>query len=171
VLHVVCGLAGVERVGATGVVPHHAPERAPGVRGRVWTERQTVWRQGRSKVVEHDAGLHPGAARRDVDLEDLVHVTAHVEHDRDVARLPGQAGARAAAHDRCVESSTDLKRLHYVVVIHWKDHTKGNLTVVRRVRRVGRSSATVKGDLATHFCDECTLEFETCRFVNPRIVD
>ena len=91
---VLLGLAGHLRVHAAGVVADHPAERAVGVRGRIGAERQAVRRRGGAQVVEHDARLDPRPAFLGVDLQHAVEVLRAVQHDRDVAALPGEASCR-----------------------------------------------------------------------------
>ncbi len=57
-------------------------------------------RGGGVELIEHHARLHAGRAGLRVQLDDLVHVLAEVQHDARADRLPGEARAAAARDER-----------------------------------------------------------------------
>jgi hypothetical protein len=94
-----------DRVAARGVVADHAADRGPVGRRRVGAEREPVGRGGAVEVVLDDAGPDGGAAARDVDRVDRVHVARGVEHDAVPAHgLAGEARPAAAGDDRHAEA-------------------------------------------------------------------
>ena len=138
-----------DRVVAARVVPDHSADRAVVVRGRGGTERHP--RLGRlpevAEVVEDRAGLDPGQLAVAVDVQDPVQILGEVDDHRGVATLPGQAGAPSPRQDGRVVITADLDRGEDVVERLGDHHTDGELSIVRRVRRVDRPCSGVEPDL------------------------
>ena len=112
--------------------------------------------------VEHDARLHAREPLARVQLEDLVHVLREIEHDRDVAALPGEAGAGAARqHGRAVLPARRDRRDH-IVGIARNHEADGDLAVVRAVGRVQRAAAAVEADFALD-----RTRFSSCFEIRP----
>lgn len=63
-----------QTVRTTGVVGHVAPDRATLLATRIRCEMQTEASHVSGEVEIQDTGLHPGQARRHVDVEDAVHL-------------------------------------------------------------------------------------------------
>jgi hypothetical protein len=89
-----------------------------------------VFLGGVAQRVEHNTGLHAGVTLLRVQLEERVHVFGKIEHDSDIAALPGQAGAAAAREDRRVELATRADRGDDVLFILWNNQADWNLPVV-----------------------------------------
>ena len=108
--HMIDGLAVDDRVRARGVIADHAAEVGPARSGNVGTEHQAVRRQGAVELIENNARLHAGSLARGIDVEDLVEVLAAIDDQPRADRLPRQASAAAARHDRHVHFQGDLHR-------------------------------------------------------------
>ena len=104
-------------MGAAGVVADHAADVRPVARRYVRGEQQSEGLQVGVELVQDHAGLDPGPARFDVDLEDPVHVAGEIDLDAAAHGLSGQAGAAAAGRDgdapfvREPEDAGDLVRV------------------------------------------------------------
>ncbi len=147
---VVRRLAGVKAVGTTGVVADHATEGAPGMGGRVGAEREAVLLRGPAQVVQHHPRFNPGHPPVRVDLGDPRHVARHVDDDRLVARLPGQAGPGPPGQERRPRLGGQAGRRPDVVVVDGEDDAQGYVAVVRRIAGVGGPGRGVEADLAAH---------------------
>ena len=82
-----------------------------------------------------------------IDLEHPVHVLGEVHHDRDVAALPGQAGAAPAGDHRRAERARGRHGMHHVVQIARQDDADRHLAVVGAVGGVEGSAALVEAHL------------------------
>ena len=149
-VHVVHGLARVDRVAPAGVVADHPAERAPGMRRGIRPEGEPVPLGLAAEVVEDDAGLDPRDPSLRVDLEDPRHVPAGVEHDRDVDGLPREARPRATREDGGVVLGADAEGCHDVRLVHREGDADRDVPVVRGVRRVRGPRAAVERHLAAH---------------------
>ena len=121
-------------------------------------ERQLVRFGGVAQRIEHDAGLHARESADRIDLEDPVHVLREVEHDRHVAALSGEAGARAARQDGRVVLPARGHRRDHIVGIAGNDEADRNLAVVRAVGRVERAAAAIEPHLAADHPLQLALE-------------
>ena len=110
--HVVAGDAVLEAAEAAGVGRDVAADRRPRGAGRVRRVPQALLAHDRLEVVVDDARLDDADEVVGVDLDDLVH-PRQVEDEAavDGVRAAGQAGARAARHDRHAEVGADADRL------------------------------------------------------------
>ena len=84
-------------------------------------------------AIEHDAGLHARDLRRRIEREDAVQVLREIDHHRDVAALPGEAGARAARQDRRADFAARCDRRLDVGFVERNDQPDRDLPVVRGV--------------------------------------
>jgi hypothetical protein len=124
------------------------------VGGGVGPEGQAVDLGGVAEPVDHHAGLDPGEAAVGVDLQDAVHVPGHVEDHGDVAGLPGQARAGAAAEQRRAELPAGGHRGLHVVGVGREDDPDRHLPVVGGVGGVQGAAARVEADLAAQLAAE-----------------
>ena len=90
-LDVIDGLTSHQRVGAARVVSDHSAQGATAVRSRVGREGEPMRFGLGAQNVQHYPGLHAGISLGRVELQNLVHVLAEVDHQGDVTALPGQA--------------------------------------------------------------------------------
>jgi hypothetical protein len=127
---VVDGVPTHQRVDSARVVPNHAAERAVVVRRRIGCEREVMSLGGVPQVIEDDARLHHRPLGINVQLDDVVHVLRHVDHDGHVAALAGQAGPAATRHDRRTERSTGRDRLRDVLGVAGDHDANRHLPVV-----------------------------------------
>ena len=109
--------------------------------------------------IEHDARLDARIPACGVQLEHAIHVLGEVDDDGHVARLPGEAGPRAARQQRRVVLATDGDGGGHVLGIAGNQDTDGNLAVIRCVGRVQRAGAAVEPHLAAHCRFQRTREF------------
>ncbi len=140
--HVVHHVAVAQRASAAAVVGGHAAERRLRRRRHVDGVPEPVRLQACIEVIEHEAGLDPGRARVDVDLEHISQVLARVEHERRADGLPALRRARAARQNRDLRLGRDLERAHGVSRGPRHDDAEW-LDLVNR--RVGRVAAAVVG--------------------------
>ncbi len=140
--HVVHHVAVAQRARAAAVVRGHAAERR--LRGRRYVDRipEPVRLEARIELVEHDAGLDPGRARVDVELEQIAQVLARVEHERGADGLAALRRARAARQERYAGLGRDLQRAAAASADARHDDAE-RLDLVDR--RVGRVAAAVVG--------------------------
>ena len=147
-LNILVSLSCHHRVHAAGIVSHHAPDRAAAVRRRVGTERQVVFLRSAAQVVENHSRLDPRDAALGIKLDDLPHVFREIEHHGDVAALPGQRGASAAAEHRRAMLAAKADGGDYIVGVSGEDNSDGDLAVVGSVGGVEGAAAVVETDLA-----------------------
>ncbi len=157
-LDVVRGAAGGQRVDAAGVVADHSADGAPAVGGGVGAEGEAVGEGGAAEVVEHRAGEHAGEPPLGVDREHPPEVARAVDHHRDVAALPGEAGAAPPLHDRRAMPPARRHRRDQIVRVPRADDADRHLPVVRGVGRIDRPVAGVEAHLAAHRGAEVGLE-------------
>ena len=147
---VVGGPARHLRVHPAGVVPDHPAEGAVVVRGRVRAEGEAVPLGRGAQHVEDHARLDPGEPALRVHCQHPVEVLREVDHDGDVAALPGQAGAAAAGQHRHPGLAAARHRGDHVLGAPGNDHADRHLPVVGGVGGVRAAAAGVEADLAPH---------------------
>src|SRR5205814_1130725 len=113
---------------------------------------------GVAQGVEDDSWLHAGDAPVGIDLDHAVEVLREVEHDRDVAALPSQAGSAAATEDRHVVLTADAHPFHDVIERAGDDDADRHLAVVRSARRVERAISVAKSDRTLDVLAQIALE-------------
>ena len=101
------------------------------------------------KMVKNNPGLDTRDAAIRIKLDNLCHVLREVEHDGDVAALPGQRSPSAAAEHRRAVLAANGDGGDYIVGIFGKDNADGDLAVVGTVGGVEGSAAVVEANLAT----------------------
>ena len=148
-LDVGVGLAVDERVRAGRVVADGPADDAPVPCRGVGRELQAVRGERRVEVVEDDARLDPRAAVVGVDVDDAVHVTAEIEDDRLVDRLPGEARAAAAREDGDPVVRTVGDDGRDIVGRLREDDADGRDLVRARVGRVQLARVGVEPDVAS----------------------
>src|SRR5262245_55493323 len=129
-----------------GVVADHPAEGAPGMGGRIGAVHQAKRRSDCLQVVENQTGLNACDAALRIDLEDLPQVLRHVEDDRDVAALSGQACAGAAGEAGDTLFAADSYRVDDLSHGTRDDDGNGHLTVVRGVGGVQGAGPGIEGD-------------------------
>jgi hypothetical protein len=129
------------------------------VRRRIGTERKVVRFCRVAQRIKDHTGLNPGDTLNRIDFQDPIHVLGEVEHNRDVATLPGQAGAGASRQNWRAVPPANRNRRDDVLVVPRYDKPDWDLTVVRTIRRVQRSTATVESDLSSHLPPQLAFEF------------
>ena len=88
--------------------------------------------------------------RLGVDLDDPGHVARHVDDDRLVAGLAGQAGAGAPRQQGGPGFGSQAGSRLDVVLVAREDHAEGHLAVIGRVAGVGGAG----GGVEAHFARE-----------------
>src|ERR687883_400084 len=78
-------------MGATGIVPDHATQRALGMCRGVWSEREPIKLSRITQIIEHHTRLHTSKPVLRIDLDNMMHVFGHVDHYRNVTTLSGEA--------------------------------------------------------------------------------
>ena len=66
-------------------------------------------------MIENRTWLHPGQLFVRVDLDDVVHVFGHVDHDSSVTALSGQAGTTAACKNRRAKAAARRYSLDHIL--------------------------------------------------------
>jgi hypothetical protein len=155
---VVRGEPGHDRVDAARVVADHPAQRAPVVGRRVGAEGELVALGRSSQGVEDDPGLDSRSSRGRVEIDDVAHVLREIEDERHVARLAGQAGPPTSRQDGDAELSPDGNCRDGVSLVHWKNDSDRNVTVVGRVNRIERTAGGVEAHLAADLTAQCVLE-------------
>ena len=107
---VLFGLSRHHRMRAAGIVADHPAERVVIVRGRVGPERQLMAFRFLAQPVEHDAGLDARCLGLRIEIDQFVQVFREIEHDRDIAALPGETCSAAARQQRRAEASALFDR-------------------------------------------------------------
>ncbi len=126
-------------MGPTGVVGDHAAERGATGRGRVGPEGQPILAADLHQVAQNDPWLHDGGARHRVEVDDVIHVPGHVDHDA-TDRVAGHARTSRTQHRRGAGLSTYRERGKQVLLIDRDHHGLRNHPVVAGVDGVQRLS-------------------------------
>jgi hypothetical protein len=108
--------------------------------------------------VKHHPGLHAGISLARIELQDLVHVLAEIEHHGDVTALSSQARPGSSRQDGRPKLSGGRDGRDNVVGVSGYDQANGDLTVVRRVGRVERSAPGIEADLSANAFSQLTFE-------------
>jgi hypothetical protein len=103
-----------------------------------------------TEVVEHHARLHAGAPALRIEREDMVQVFGHIDHDSDVATLPGKTRPAATGQDRSPIAAGDGDGLDHVVKVSGNDDPDGYLAVIRSIGGVERSASFIKSHLTAN---------------------
>ena len=113
-----------KRVGAAGVVAHHAAYAAAVGGGCLGAEEETVGFERFVEFVAHHSGLHPYPALLNVNLYDMVEMTAYVYDNAVADYLTCNAGAACAWYEVGVVATSLSDELNDVVLILWISNTK-----------------------------------------------
>jgi hypothetical protein len=105
---------------------------------------------GVAKVIEHDAGLYASDAAPGIDLKNAGHVLGEIQHDGDVAALPGERGSGPTAEQGRTEFATNRNCGEDVVGIARKNYADRDLAVVGAVGGVEGAAAVVKANVAAN---------------------
>ena len=132
----------------TGVVSHHAAERATAVAGRIGAEGQIVLLRSAAQIIENNAWLDSRDPALGIKFQNLRHVLGEIEYDGDIAALPGKRSPAATAEDRCSMLAANRDRRDYVVRVFGKHHADRHLPVVRSICGVKGAAPVVKADFA-----------------------
>ena len=143
-LDVVIGLARHHRVNAAGVVSDHAAQRASIMGCGIGTERQMMFFCRVAQMIENDSRLNSGNSPRRIDLEDIRHVLAEIEHYGDVAALSGERGSAAAAENGRAIFASQRDSREDIVDIARNNYSDRNLAVVGPIGGVEGAAAVVK---------------------------
>src|SRR5437762_8986310 len=108
-----------------------------------------------AQSIQYDAGLDASMPLLRVQLQNLVHVLAEVEHNRDVAALPGEAGPGSARQYRRADLPARTQGRRNVLQISRYHQPDRHLPVVRGIRGVKRAAAVVEANLTAN----CSLQF------------
>ena len=119
------GLAVDDGMGAAGVVADAATDAGAVGGGGVGGVVVAVGVKLAVQVVEDDSRLDPCPALLGVDLQNLIHVLAEVQHQAGVDTLASEAGATAAWQDGDAVLGGDFNRSLHVVGIAGNHDTDG----------------------------------------------
>jgi hypothetical protein len=139
---------------ATGVVADHAAEGAAIMRGGIGREGEMVFFGSCAEMVQHNSGLYAGDAAGRVNFENPRHVFGKIEDDSDVAALPGERCATAAAEQRRAELTAERDRGQNIVVIAREYNADRDLTVVGAVGRVESAAAAVEANFSANLSSQ-----------------
>jgi hypothetical protein len=102
-------------------------------------------------MIEWNTGLNPGAFLFRIDLKNVVQVLGKVDHDGDIAALPGKACAATASQDRCAVFACQSNRLDDIFD-RLRDHDANrHLAVVGAIRGIESAAPVVKADLTADY--------------------
>jgi hypothetical protein len=98
-----------------------------------------------------------------IDLQDPVHVLREIQNDRHVAALTREAGAGSPRQYRRSISAARRYGCDYIIVISRNDKPDRNLSVVRTIGGVQRTTAAVEADLAANLAPQQPFEVDGLR--------
>ena len=135
---------------AAGVIADHPAKIAVLMRGRIRTKRQVVLIGTIAQVVQRHSRLHPRILFLRIDLQNLVQVLGEINHNGNIAALPGKACAAAPGQNRRAIFAGQRHRLNYILDCFRNDHADGHLAVVGAVRGIECAAAVVETHLAIY---------------------
>ena len=130
------------------IVAEHPADRAAAVRCRIGAEDEPVLSHRAIHLVEHDTGLDAHQFPLHVDVEDAVVILRAIDDDRDVAALPGETRAAAAAGDRCAKFPASRDRRDDVGAIARQNDANWDLAIIRAVGGIQCPVAVAEADFA-----------------------
>ncbi len=133
---------------AGGVVGHRPANGRAVAAGRVGTELEAVGAQGCIQLVEDDAGLDARPALLGIDLDYAIQMTAEIDHQGFVDRLPGQAGAGGTWRDRQAVFSGQRDGGDDILDGAWNEHRMGHELVEAGVGAVEHARVVVGSQIA-----------------------
>ena len=101
-----------------------------------------------AQAVEDDAGLHRGQLGAGIDGIETVHVAGEIEDHGDIGALPRKTGASAAGQHRRPRGATRLQCGFDIGRVPRIDDTDGELSIIRRVRRVECARTKIEQNIA-----------------------
>ena len=110
-------------------------------------EGKAVFLRGAAQLVVDEAGFHPGVALFWIEFQQAIEVLRKVDDDGGVARLAGEAGARASSEDGDAVLAADCYCGDHVLDRLRDDHADGNLTIVTEVGGVKCAGSVVETHL------------------------
>ena len=157
-LDVVIRLPRHDRVHATRVVTNHSAQSATVMRSGIRSEGQVVLLSGVAQMVENYTGLHPSDAARWIDLQNLRHVLGEIQHDSNIAALPGKRSSAAAAEDGRAEFPRQRNSRDHIISVAGQHDSDWHLTIIRPVSGVERAAARVEAHFAAKMPAQCRFE-------------
>ena len=157
--YVLVGLAGHQRVHATGVVADHSSQRAMCMRRWIRTKRQVVPLGRGAQFVENNARLYAGILLAMVQLENLVAVLGKIKDDGEVAALTAKTGAAASREHRRPMHPTEPHGRNCIFDISRNNDPNRNLAVVRSVGGVECTISIAEANLSFDDVTERLLQF------------
>src|SRR5438876_7626672 len=157
-LDVVIRLPRHDRVHATRVVTNHSAQSATVMRSGIRSEGQVVLLSGVAQMVENYTGLHPSDAARWIDLQNLRHVLGEIQHDSNIAALPGKRSSAAAAEDGRAEFPRQRNSRDHIIGIAGQHDSDRYLAIVRSVSGIKRAAARVEAHFAAKMPAQCRFE-------------
>src|SRR5256886_12438210 len=103
---------------------------------------------GVAQIVKDYAGLHPSDAARWIDLQNLRHVLGEIQHDGNIAALPGKRSSTAAAEDGRAEFPRQRDSRDHIISVAGQHDSDRHLTIIRPVSGVERAAARVEAHFA-----------------------
>ena len=100
------------------------------MRGGIGPEGKMVFLGCGAEIVEDDSRLHAGDAAGGIDFENPRHVLGEIEDDGDVAALPSQRRAAAAAKQRSAELTAQRDSGENIIIVAREHYSDRNLAVV-----------------------------------------
>ena len=103
---------------------------------------------GVAQMVENYTGLHPSDAARWIDLQNLRHILGEIQHDSNIAALPGKRSSAAAAEDGRAEFPRQRNSRDHIISVAGQHDSDRHLTIIRPVSGVERAAARIKAHFA-----------------------
>jgi hypothetical protein len=144
-----------DRVGAAGVVAHHATDHRPGGGRCFRREEQAVAGEKPVELVADHARLDADTAVRHVERQDPVHVPAGVDDDPRTDDLAGQRRSRRPGYEPDPLGSCEADELAHVVLSGGEGDPQRTLLVLGGVGRVDRPGDVVEPQLAGEASGKC----------------
>src|SRR5947209_16372332 len=125
------------------------------MRSGIRSEGQVVLLSGVAQMVENYTGLHPSDAARWIDLQNLRHILGEIQHDSNIAALPGKRSSAAAAEDGRAEFPRQRNSRDHIISVAGQHDSDRYLTIIRPVSGVQRAAARVERSEERRVGKEC----------------
>src|SRR5260370_13760674 len=146
---------------SAGIIPDQSAQRASAVRGRIGAKRQTVSCGGVAQPVQNDSGLNARKSRAGIDHENPIHVFGEIQHDGNIAALPGEARAGSPRQNRGAIRSACGDGCNHIFVVTRNHQPNRNPAIIRSIKGIECATASVETHLALHRSSELFLQLRS----------